>query len=289
MLDEALDKLAKACRILEKEGHGDMSLGHVSLRDPQGRGFWLKRNRAGLGEIRGPRDFVLVSFSGEKLSGEGGRHSEWPIHSQILQRRPDVQVVAHTHARERQIAGEAVRSHRGPLGVDDAADERAQVVLEGDALQHRHPRRSWAFSALLDGRGHDGLVPHLPASAEPPLAGGAHVGLVHLHEAFQPMLGPVPERRTHLVQQGPRRLVAAQARVALELEGRDALLVASHEEDRPEPDPQRHAGAVEDRPRRHRGLVVAAPALLEPAARDPVALGLSTPRAPEPVGPAQLS
>jgi ribulose-5-phosphate 4-epimerase/fuculose-1-phosphate aldolase len=98
MLDEALDKLAKACRILEKEGHGDMSLGHVSLRDPQGRGFWLKRNRAGLGEILGPRDFVLVSFSGEKLAGEGGRHSEWPIHAEILQRRPDVQVVAHTHA-----------------------------------------------------------------------------------------------------------------------------------------------------------------------------------------------
>ena len=52
MLTEALERLAKACRILEKEGHGDMSLGHVSLRDPDGRGFWLKRNRAGLGEIR---------------------------------------------------------------------------------------------------------------------------------------------------------------------------------------------------------------------------------------------
>lgn len=98
MLTDALERLAKACRILEKEGHGDMSLGHLSLRDPEGRGFWLKRNRAGLGEIRGPQDFVLVSFSGEKLAGEGGRHSEWPIHAEILKRRADVQVVAHTHA-----------------------------------------------------------------------------------------------------------------------------------------------------------------------------------------------
>lgn len=98
MVNEALDKLAKACRILEKEGHGDLSLGHVSLRDPEGRGFWLKRNRAGLGEIRGPGDFVLVSFSGEKLAGEGGCHSEWPIHSEILRQRADVQMVAHTHA-----------------------------------------------------------------------------------------------------------------------------------------------------------------------------------------------
>lgn len=98
MLTDALDRLAKACRILEMQGHGDMSLGHLSLRDPEGSGFWMKRNRAGLGEIMGPRDFVLVSFSGDKLSGEGGRHSEWPIHSEILKRRPDVNVVAHTHA-----------------------------------------------------------------------------------------------------------------------------------------------------------------------------------------------
>lgn len=97
-VEHALQRLAKACRILEMHGHGDLSLGHVSLRDPEGRGFWLKRNRAGLGEIRGPEDFVLVSFAGEKLAGEGGRHSEWPIHSEILKARADVQVVAHTHA-----------------------------------------------------------------------------------------------------------------------------------------------------------------------------------------------
>ena len=96
--DDSLERLAQACRILEMEGHGDMTLGHVSLRDPGGRGFWLKRNRIGLGEVLGPQDFILVSFEGDKLEGEGGRHSEWPIHSQILRRRPDVQVVAHTHA-----------------------------------------------------------------------------------------------------------------------------------------------------------------------------------------------
>lgn len=93
-----LEKLARACRILEMEGHGDMSLGHLSLRDPHGRGFWMKRNRVGLGEILGPDDFVLVDWEGNKTAGEGGRHSEWPIHSEILRRRVDVNVVAHTHA-----------------------------------------------------------------------------------------------------------------------------------------------------------------------------------------------
>src|SRR5215475_971720 len=96
-LHASLDELARACRILEMEGHGDMTLGHVSLRDPQQRGFWLKRNRIGLGEVLGADDFVLVDWDGRQLAGSGGRHSEWPIHSEILRLRGDVEVVAHTH------------------------------------------------------------------------------------------------------------------------------------------------------------------------------------------------
>jgi ribulose-5-phosphate 4-epimerase/fuculose-1-phosphate aldolase len=96
-LYDALANAARACRILEMEGHGDMTLGHLSLRDPADRGFWMKRNQVGLGEVLGPDDFVLVDWDGSKIAGTGGRHSEWPIHSEILRRRPDVQVVAHTH------------------------------------------------------------------------------------------------------------------------------------------------------------------------------------------------
>ena len=88
---------AQACRILEMEGHGDMILGHLSLRDPEDRGFWLKRNARGLGEIIGPDDFVLVDWDGNKLAGAGGRHSEWPIHSEIMKSRPEVNVVVHSH------------------------------------------------------------------------------------------------------------------------------------------------------------------------------------------------
>src|SRR2546428_4580365 len=91
-LRASLDELARGCRILEMEGHGDMTLGHLSLRDPDGRGFWMKRNRIGLGEVLGPADFVLVDWDGNKIAGEGGRHSEWPIHSEIFRRRADVEV-----------------------------------------------------------------------------------------------------------------------------------------------------------------------------------------------------
>ena len=45
----------------------------------------------------GADDFVLVDWDGRQIAGSGGRHSEWPIHSEILRLRPDVKVVAHTH------------------------------------------------------------------------------------------------------------------------------------------------------------------------------------------------
>jgi L-fuculose-phosphate aldolase len=94
---EALTEAARACRILDMEGHGDMTLGHLSVRESAGRGFWMKRNQIGIGEVLGPDDFVLVDWDGQKIAGSGGRHSEWPIHSEIFLARPDVKVVVHTH------------------------------------------------------------------------------------------------------------------------------------------------------------------------------------------------
>lgn len=94
---DPLIEAARACRILEMEGHGDMSLGHLSLREATGRGFWMKRNRIGLGEVLGPNDFILLDWDGNQIAGSGTRHSEWPIHSEILRVRPDVNVVVHSH------------------------------------------------------------------------------------------------------------------------------------------------------------------------------------------------
>lgn len=141
--DAQLAEAARACRILEMQGHGDFSLGHLSLRDPCGRGFWLKRNRAGLGEIVGPEDFVFVDFRGVRIAGSGGLHSEWPIHSQILLARPEVNVVAHTHPFHTCV----VSSAKGPIEpftleadyLIDVPRHEAEVALiktvdEGEAL-----------------------------------------------------------------------------------------------------------------------------------------------------------
>ena len=118
-----LTDLAVACRVLARNGHEDATLGHLAARDPDSRGLWLKRSSVGLSEVRGPEDFVLLDFAGNQLSGSGGRHLEWPIHTAIMLARPDVSFTAHTHPSAarllaatgepiRQLCNEAVLFHR---------------------------------------------------------------------------------------------------------------------------------------------------------------------------------
>jgi ribulose-5-phosphate 4-epimerase/fuculose-1-phosphate aldolase len=105
---ERLTEAARACRILDMEGHGDMTLGHLSVREASGRGFWMKRNQIGLGEVSGVEDFVLVDWDGQQIAGSGKRHSEWPIHSEIFRARTDVNVVVHSHPFHASVFSAAV-------------------------------------------------------------------------------------------------------------------------------------------------------------------------------------
>ena len=102
-LAAGLDDLVTAHRILAFEGQGDRTSGHLSWRDPQGRGLWMKRARIGMDEVTGHDDLLLVDFDGNVVAGSGERHIEWPIHAEILRSRPDVVAVGHTHAFYSQI------------------------------------------------------------------------------------------------------------------------------------------------------------------------------------------
>jgi L-fuculose-phosphate aldolase len=86
-----------AYRILHMEGHNDMTQGHLTIRDPGGRGFWMKRTGIAFCEVKSQKDFVLVDLDGKRLAGTGGVHGEWPIHSEIFRSRPDVNAIGHTH------------------------------------------------------------------------------------------------------------------------------------------------------------------------------------------------
>jgi ribulose-5-phosphate 4-epimerase/fuculose-1-phosphate aldolase len=95
--DAAITLAVDGCRALAAAGQADMVWGHPSVRDPEGRGVWMKASGWGFEEIDAGR-IVLVSPAGEVLAGDGPRHIEYPIHTEIMAARPDVGAVVHTHS-----------------------------------------------------------------------------------------------------------------------------------------------------------------------------------------------
>lgn len=91
------EQVAVGARVLASVGQGDLIWGHVSARDPDGRGAWIKAAGLGLDEIDAS-DVHLVDRTGDVLVGGGKRHIEYPIHTEVLAARPDVGAVVHTHA-----------------------------------------------------------------------------------------------------------------------------------------------------------------------------------------------
>lgn len=91
------EEVATGCRVLAAHGHSDLVWGHLSLRDPEGRGLWLKEAGYGYQEIT-PDRVVHIDRGGRLLSGQGRVHLEYPIHAEIMAARPDVGAIVHSHA-----------------------------------------------------------------------------------------------------------------------------------------------------------------------------------------------
>jgi ribulose-5-phosphate 4-epimerase/fuculose-1-phosphate aldolase len=94
---EAIALAVAGSRALAAAGQSDMVWGHASVRDPDGRGAWMKASGWGFEEVDESR-IVLVSPDGEVLHGAGRRHIEYPIHTEVMARRADVGAVVHTHS-----------------------------------------------------------------------------------------------------------------------------------------------------------------------------------------------
>jgi ribulose-5-phosphate 4-epimerase/fuculose-1-phosphate aldolase len=97
MSTQVIEEVVRASRALAAAGLSDMVWGHAAIRDPEGRGVWMKASGWGFEEVDADR-VLLVSPDGEVLSGAGKRHIEYPIHVQIMLRRPDIGCTVHTHA-----------------------------------------------------------------------------------------------------------------------------------------------------------------------------------------------
>ncbi len=94
---QAMQKLIDGCLILERQGHHDMTRGHLSVRVPGNPSqFYMKPHSFGFDEVT-MDNIVTCNLEGEKIAGGGPRHSEVYIHSEIFKVRPDVNAVIHSH------------------------------------------------------------------------------------------------------------------------------------------------------------------------------------------------
>jgi len=95
--DTAARHASQANLALGVAGHADMVWGHASVRDPEGRGVWMKASGWAFEEVIEER-VVLVTPDGDVLAGTEKRHLEYPIHTQVMAARPEVNAVVHSHA-----------------------------------------------------------------------------------------------------------------------------------------------------------------------------------------------
>jgi len=104
----------------------------MSVRQPGGDRFWMKPRDMGLEEIE-PDDPVLVDLDGTQVAGKRRRHGEWPIHSEVYRRRPEVGAVIHTHPLISTVFGSTDHelqpiTHEGSLFVPPAVPRYAETT-----------------------------------------------------------------------------------------------------------------------------------------------------------------
>jgi L-fuculose-phosphate aldolase len=85
-----------ACLWLEDKGMVFGSWGNVSLR-LNNSAIMVTPSRVAYREMK-PQDIVIVDMQGSKLEGERKATSEMHVHRLIMQKRPDIGAVVHSHS-----------------------------------------------------------------------------------------------------------------------------------------------------------------------------------------------
>lgn len=158
--DQALrEQVVTASRVLGLEDQGDFIWGHVSIRDPESRGVWMKATGWGFEEVT-PDRVLLIGWDGEVLAGDGRRHLEYPIHTEIMRARSDVNSVVHTHASHAVAFASLMEplrpiSHEGAMFVPP---DVARFTKTGDLILTRELGQ--ALAGTLDQRNAALMVHH---------------------------------------------------------------------------------------------------------------------------------
>jgi ribulose-5-phosphate 4-epimerase/fuculose-1-phosphate aldolase len=204
--EHVIAETVQANQALGASGQSDMVWGHASVRDPEGRGAWMKAAGWSFGEVTADR-VALVTAAGEVLAGHGPRHIEYPIHTEVMNARPDVNSVVHTHAPA------AVASLDVPLlaishdGVEFAEPQIPRFTRTGSLISSPELGRALA---LAIGAGIGCLIPQHGLVTVGPDAATAVMRAVLLARACQVQL--------QAMAAGPIRRSSDSAEIALKKE-----------------------------------------------------------------------
>jgi len=132
-------QVAMACRVIALEGYVDLTLGHVSAREPGSRTIWIKRKGPALDEVE-PEDVIALDLDDPDALQSPEFHLESVMHTEIYRVRPDADSVVHGHP----IYGTALGStdaellmltHDAVLFVDGVGDFDDGPDLVTDAVR----------------------------------------------------------------------------------------------------------------------------------------------------------
>jgi L-fuculose-phosphate aldolase len=94
--DALREQVAIACRVIALEGYVDLTLGHVSAREPGSRTIWIKRKGPALDEVE-PADVISLDLDDAEALAAPEYHLESVMHTEVYRVRPDVGSVIHGH------------------------------------------------------------------------------------------------------------------------------------------------------------------------------------------------
>jgi ribulose-5-phosphate 4-epimerase/fuculose-1-phosphate aldolase len=119
---DAVAQVGLACRIIARFGQEDLTLGHASVRGPDGRTVYIKRKGKALRDVRA-EDVIGIALDDPDGYLTPGAHLETVMHLETYRARPDVGAVIHTHpvysiALGATRAGLELLSHDGLLFPD---------------------------------------------------------------------------------------------------------------------------------------------------------------------------
>ena len=94
--EDAVRQVALACRILARYGQEDLTLGHASVRGPDGGTVFIKRKGKALRDVCG-EEVIGIALGDPDGHLTPGAHLETIMHLETYRARPDVGAVIHTH------------------------------------------------------------------------------------------------------------------------------------------------------------------------------------------------